>query len=78
LNLIQHKRLLTSESFDENLKKLLIEFQSSDEHRVFFVATQSGVGAEIISQLKYPGANFSIIGGPFPIKPAYPSIFTSS
>lgn len=71
LNLTQHKRLLTSESFDENLEKLLIEFQSSDAHRVLFVATQSGVGAEIISQLKYPGANFSIIGGPFLAKPSF-------
>ncbi|KPA18413.1 membrane protein containing Extracellular ligand-binding receptor domain protein [Candidatus Magnetomorum sp. HK-1] len=62
LNLSIKRKVLQTENFDENLENMVLDFQSNDQPLVLFIATNDVQGAEIIAALKYPGANFSIVG----------------
>jgi len=71
LNLSIKKRILNLETFEDNLENMVLDYQSNDQPLVLFIATNAIRGAEIVSALKYPGANFTIVGGHMMAVPAF-------
>jgi len=62
LNINLNKRIIKNENFNENLENMVLDFQSNDKPLVLTIAANDIQGAKIVASLKYPGANFSIIG----------------
>ena len=53
---------VSSQNFDENVDTIVSQLRDIDISGAIFLATHSTEGAKLVSLLKYPGAEFTIIG----------------
>jgi len=57
-------RTLKPEKFENQLESIMLDFQSNDHPIALYIVAQDIQAAEIVSVLKYPGSNITIIGCP--------------
>jgi branched-chain amino acid transport system substrate-binding protein len=62
INLPVHTREINLTSDENSLESLVLDFQSNDQPVAVFLAANDKQSAEIVTALKYPGANITIVG----------------
>jgi len=62
INLPVHIREINLTSDENSLESLVLDFQSNDQPVALFLAANDNQSAEIVTALKYPGANITIVG----------------
>jgi len=52
----------TQKTVDDDIERITRELRAMDDPGMIFLATHSGEGVKIVTSLKYPGTNYTIIG----------------